>query len=205
MTHLSLKEPPRRVEIQPGLPRCAVSPTLKPNWGSCYNVLTKVCPHTSVPPTGPRDPRKQRRNLVHVLQPWWSGSPLHLWPHLQLLFLSFIPLQIHWPPCCSSTCQETHASGPWHLLFPLPLPQIAALRSPCAHWFLFKCPLPRETFLGHVLKLLVLYHSIFYLPAMLSFFSITHITSTTQILLILLIVCLTPSPRCKLPEIGMLM
>lgn len=46
--------------------------------------------------------------------------------------------------------KETHASGPLlvHLLFPLPLPQISALRSPCAHWFLFKCPLPSENLPG---------------------------------------------------------
>lgn len=84
--------------------------------------------------------------------------------------------------------KETHASRPLlvHLLFPLPLPQISALRSPCSHWFLFKCPLPSETSLDHILKLLVQYHSIFYLPAVLSFFPIAHITSTTPMLLILL-------------------
>lgn len=61
--------------------------------------------------------------------------------------------------------KETHASGPLHLCFRL-LP--ACIAGSLTSLFLFKCPLLSETFLDHFLKLQVLYHSIFYPPAMLS-------------------------------------
>lgn len=130
---------------------------------------------------------------------------LHVWPHLQLLFLSFIPLQTHWPPSCSAKC---HGNMPQGLYTCVPFVVITRPPDICIacslsllHPFLFKCPqwdLPRPVWYH---KLPVWYHSIFYHPTMRSFPSLTHIPNFTH-----LAHCLPhPLPKTQTPNLGVFM
>ena len=184
-----------------------VSPALKPPCGTCYNVLSMASPIcasywaiTSMETEATSCACIATCMVVHA---WWSASPFHLSLHLQPLFISFILLQIYWAPDCSSTGQGNTYLRAFTLAVPfasIPLPAgictASSLRplvfvqmSPSQGdlpWPLFKMasPVPQP----------------FYLPAMLSYFSVTHIANTNKILFILLIVCLTPSPKRKLLE-----
>lgn len=184
-----------------------VSPALEPRLGTCYNVPSMSSPIcasywaiTSMETEAASCACIAACMVVHAR---WSVSPLHLWLHLQPLFLSFISLQIHWTPGCSSTgqgntCCRAFARAVLFVLIPL-LPDSRTASSLYPLVFVQMSP-SQGDLAWPLFTTASLIPQPSYLPAMFSHFSETRTASTTRILLILLIACVTPSPKEQAPR-----